>query len=231
MNTNIPAIQISYILFKEGTLGLSCLPGGVPQNVTKESFVDLSDNAKELMITALRRLALINYSGDVTDQLKDLANSHSVDKWNAQMSLLLELHYSDELKILRTGTPDQLADLVARNYTGSRRNKAVRFLANAAIDIGYTVNIKFGNNHQNAMTSSQFFSNETESMPYMPTAIEPNNHLRDDFLSVCLVSGEHPITTISIPSSIDISDTDLMQALLEVAGIFADRQAESKGGK
>ena len=231
MNTNKVAIQLSYPLFQEGTLGLASLPEGVPDSVTKDTFVNLSENAKELMMTALRRLELIDHEGNVEDELRELANSYSVEKWNRQMSNLLVKHYPKELEILKTGTPEQLAESIASNYTGSRKNKAVRFLAMAAADIGYIVSSKFADSFQLTNSTAKRLPKDAEISTCKPHARQQGVQDQTDVLAVSLNRGGNSVGTIFIPSSVDIADATLMNAILDAAGIFAERQEQKKGGE
>lgn len=222
-------IHVSYPVFKESILGLPVRFGGIPRQINKEIFDEASPTAQGLVVSALKRLQLITPSGQATQDLVYLASSTRDGEWEENLRELLTKYYQKELKILSSGTKDELAESLASGYKGSTLRKAVRFFLMAAIDAGFAV----GKQHRVKQSANQtdpiLSAAAKETVSKMKRSKSSSNaQTNQDTWMVTLGDDNCQAGTILIPRVVDLDDPDLVHALLEVARLYS---AKTKGGQ
>ncbi|QKK06793.1 MAG: hypothetical protein HND58_00530 [Planctomycetota bacterium] len=226
-NQKQPPIYVSYVTFKNTLRGLAA-HGAVPRRIDKTLLTNLSGAAQALFLAALNRLRLIEDDGTPTERLKEMAQADD-DQWSELLAALLKKHLGTELVILKEGTPGELEAGLGDGFSASVRSKAVRFLVQAAEDAKLPVagqhKKKTGSSAPRTGKSKRARRNQTAS------AGESTNHAdnTEQMHFPIYIPGKSS-GRLSLPHDIEPEDLPLIQAAIDSAKLFAERQAKLKGG-
>jgi len=228
-NSEKKPIHVSYPVFKKSIQGLETRYGGVPKIIGKHTFRETSPTAQGLIVTALKRLGLISPDGEPTQELVDLAYSTNEDKWSENLAQVLARHYPEEIDMLRSGQQDCLGDILAQNYMGSTRRKAIRFFMMAADDAGFSIGnqsrISVQANSTDPISSGSGKKRVSRKNQSMSSSNSQNNQ---DTWTVTLGDDCHHAGSLLIPRIVDFDDAELVHAILEVARLYKEK---TKGGQ
>lgn len=111
---------------------------GVPDQIDKSIFGNMSGSDKYGLMAALNFLDLVDADGKPTKDLKTIATGTAEER-KAAIGKVLTAKYPRALKSIATGTPDSLLKNFDYETGQAVTQKCVRFFLNAAKEAGVTV--------------------------------------------------------------------------------------------
>ncbi len=126
---------VAYATFKNSIRTLKH-GNAIPDRIDPTVFGTMSGSAKNQLFGALKFFGLVDDKGVPAPRLRELATSDE-NGWNKAMGEMVHDRYREQVKVLKTGTPQMLRE--SFGDIGGIVKPAVRFLLAACKDTGIDV--------------------------------------------------------------------------------------------
>jgi hypothetical protein len=227
---------LAYTTFKN-TLRSLGKSGAVPDRIDGSLFTSISGSARLQFLGALKYLNLIDGEKSPLPPLKSLALASDVE-WPQSLAALLTKHYPAQIKLLATGTPQQVKESFGNDHP-SIITPAVRFLVAAAKDAGVPVADHHkgqkgrtpGSSPRKRRRASDADAANTSGQGERISngSVEKEDRTEPGMISFPIhMPGRDP-GKIVVPSDIEEEEVVLVESAIAYLKLYAKRQAEKKG--